>query len=360
MVRYTLSKVKYDIGTKLRIVKRKYRKHSVLEYPQTIQLPITYLCNYDCVMCGMNHMTRYKDFTAEELGKIISDKLFSKVEAVGVNGGEPFLKPDLLECFKVMIDNLPNLKNFYIISNGYFTDRITKNLLEIKKLCAPKGICVNISFSVDGIDDMQDFHRGKNGAFEHVVRTIDEIQKKFDDYVDYMNLTCTLTRFNIERINEVEVWAEERKIDISYNIATVNVRIENEDRLDKFSLMNDEHAKMLAMEFFHKKYMETAEEKYYVLYLYLRDGKRYASCPCMYNEWITLTPNGQMGFCATHSKELGSGLKHSAYEIIQGNLSHLDEIKRDYCQGCSHYAGLLNAEGYKILREEMRKNYYMR
>ena len=147
---------------------------------------------------------------------------------------------------------------------------------------------------------------------------------------------------------------------MAYNIATINVRIENEDRVESFSLMQDEHARMLAMEFFHKKYMETAEEKYYILYLYLRDGKRYADCPCMYNEWITLTPNGQIGFCATHSKELGSALERSAYEIIRENISHLDEIKQEHCNGCSHYTSMLNAEGYKLLREEMRKNYYVR
>ena len=259
-----------------------------------------------------------------------------------------------------MIDSLPNLKNFYIISNGYFTERIIKNLLEIKKICEPRGICVNISFSIDGIEDMQDFHRGKKGAFEHVVRTLDEIQKNQKIYADHLNLTCTLTRHNIERINEVEVWAEERNIEVAYNIATINVRIENEDKWDDFSLMKDEHSKMLAMEFFYKKYIETANEKYYGLYLYLRDGKRYAECPCMYNEWVTLTPNGQIGFCATHSKELGSGLKHSAYEIIRNNLPYLNEIKRECCRGCSHYMGVLNAEGYRILREDMRKNYYMR
>ena len=359
-MRYTLSKIKYDIVTRLRLIRRKARKKAVLEYPLTIQLPITYLCNFDCVMCGMHHMTRYKDFTADELDAILSDKLFSKVEAVGVNGGEPFLKPDILECFRKMIEQLPNLKNFYIISNGYFTERITRSLKEIKKMCEPKGIKVNISFSVDGIADMQDFHRGKKGAFEHIEKTIETIKSAQELYADFMNLTCTITKHNIERINEVEVWAEKTGVSVAYNIATVNVRIENEDRVNDFSLMADEHARMLAMEFFHKKYMETAEEKYYVLYLYLRDGKRYADCPCMYNEWITLTPNAQMGFCATHSKELGSALEKSAYEIIQENISHLDEIKKNYCNGCSHYTSMLNAEGYQILREEMRKNYYMR
>ena len=359
-MRYLLSKAKYDMVTTLRSIRRKTKKNSVLEYPLTIQLPITYLCNFNCVMCGMHHMTRYKDFTAEQLGKILEDKLFSKVEAVGVNGGEPFLKPDILECFHEMIEKLPSLKNFYIISNGYFTERITKNLREIKRMCKPKGIKVNISFSVDGIEDMQDFHRGKKGAFENVEKTIRALWENQEEYIDFMNLTCTITKYNIKRINEVEVWVEKMGIPMAYNIATLNVRIENEDRVESFSLMQDEHARMLAMEFFHKKYMETAEEKYYILYLYLRDGKRYADCPCMYNEWITLTPNGQIGFCATHSKELGSALERSAYEIIRENISHLDEIKQEHCNGCSHYTSMLNAEGYKLLREEMRKNYYVR
>ena len=55
------------------------RKNKMQEYPNTIQMPITYKCNYDCVMCGMRHLIKRDDFTSEDLNIILQDKLFHKI-----------------------------------------------------------------------------------------------------------------------------------------------------------------------------------------------------------------------------------------------------------------------------------------
>ena len=118
-MKYTLRKVKRILTNPLRLAKRYARlsrKH-VLEFPSTIQLPITHLCNFDCVMCGMHHMAGRKDFTASELRTILQDKLFREVSGIGVNGGEPFLKNDLTECITAMAQTLPKLLAFSFISN---------------------------------------------------------------------------------------------------------------------------------------------------------------------------------------------------------------------------------------------------
>lgn len=352
-----LRKIKYKIYI-VKLVKRSLEiKRSVIrKYPLTIQLPITYLCNFDCKMCGMHHMINRKDFSSEQLGIILSDKLFSKVEAVGINGGEPFLKHDLVDCVKQMVTNLPNLKEFHIISNGYFTETILTKLKEIKQIAEENSIKVNLAISIDGIDDMQDFHRGRVNAFKNANETIEMIQDNYSVYVDYMNVICTITKYNIYRINEVEAWAENHNIDVAYNLATENVRIENEDRVDDFSVFSDDVARSLAEEFFYKKYLETDSEKYFGLYLYLNEKCRYAECPCMQNEWITLTPDTQIGFCATHSKNLGSALEQSSYEIVQKNIGYLKEIRCKYCNGCSHYMYRLSAKGLiRLYKDKMRR-----
>lgn len=330
----------------------------IRKYPLTIQLPITYLCNCDCVMCGMHHMISRKDFSANELKAILSDKLFSHVRGIGINGGEPFLKEDLVECCEAMLDVLSDLNEFNIISNGFFTEKILSKLAQIKEIAAGRNVKVNLSISVDGINDMQDLHRGRKNAFINADKTIRSILSCKDKYVDSLNVICTITKINISRINEVEAWAESLGIEVSYNIATVNVRIENENRLENFSVFSDEHSRMLAQEFFYTKYRTTGIEKYFGLYLFLKTGKRYADCPCMFNEWITLTPDTQIGFCATHSKNLGSALQESPYEIVQNNISYLKEIKKTYCNSCSHYMYSLNTEGLKLLYDEKMREIF--
>jgi MoaA/NifB/PqqE/SkfB family radical SAM enzyme len=309
-------------------------------------------------MCGMDKMKSRKDFTSEELKKILEDKLFSKVTSVGVNGGEPFIKDNIEEYMEVIVNTLPKLEVINIISNGYLTDNIILKLSNIKRMCKSRNIKVNLSISVDGVDDMQDFHRGKSGAFLNVNNTIEQILKSPQTYVDYLDVICTITKYNIARINEVEVWAKKLGVQVEYNIATVNERIENKDK--DFLVFEDEQAKMLATEFFYNKYRETQKEKYFSIYLFLRYQKRFSDCPCMYNEWITVTPDGNIGFCATHSKGLGSGIEESPYDIVNRNKKYLKQIKRTYCGSCSHYSYMLNEKGLKILYKNKKANMFMR
>ena len=324
------------------------KERPVSRYPATIQLPITHLCNFDCVMCGMHHMIGRPDFTAEELGRILKDDLFGEVTSVGVNGGEPFLKKDLADCIRAIITNCPKTRDLFFISNGYFTERIRTSLREIRNVCADRNVCIHLSLSLDGVEDMQDFHRGCKNSYRNLVETLHMLRTE-GDLTDDLDIICTVTRYNIFRIREVEAFSRREGIPVAYNIATENVRIENEDRLQDFSLFSDETARHLAMEFFYAKYMETRSEKYFGLFLYLRDKRRYAECPCRQNEWVTLTPDCELGYCATHSKKLGNALERSAREIYDEHLSYLDEIKETYCEGCSHYGYHLGGEGYAEL-----------
>jgi len=362
IIKYYLRKYKHLVCNKFLIIRQQviFSRKKAQEYPNTIQLPITHLCNFDCVMCGMHHMINRTDFSIDELKKILSDKLFSKIEAVGVNGGEPFLRKDIVECFKMMSETLPYLKDFYVISNGYFTSKILSSLKEIKKTCNQKGIKLNISFSVDGIYDMQDFHRGHADAFKNVNNTIDSILSNKSAYVDNLNIICTITKHNIYRINEVDIWARSKGIDVAYNIATVNERIENLDREESFSIFSDEHARMMAQEFFYQKYRETNSKRYFAIFLFLKTGKRYDTCPCMFNEWVTVTPDSQVAFCATHSKSLGSGLYESPYSLVHNNQTYLKQLIAEHCYNCSHYMYNLNADGLKEYLKDRFNNEFMR
>lgn len=329
------------------------RKYDLCDKPSTIQMPITYKCNFDCIMCGMRNLAGKKDFTAEEIGIILKDKLFENIEYVGVNGGEPFLKDDLVECIKVMVDTLPKLKAFNIISNGYFTDTILDKLKQMKEISQTKGVKVNISFSVDGVGEMQDYMRGKKNAWVNVNNTINAIRKNQKIYCDYMNVISTITKKNVYNIEEVELWSKKMKIDVAYNIATPNIRIDNYEFIEDFTIFNDEKARMMAQEFFYKKFMTTKSRKYFALYYYIKTRKRYAPCPCKYNHWVTLTPNASIGYCATKSKELGNALKESAYDIFNNNLEYLKELVANNCDSCSHYMYTLTKEGHKEYFKEL-------
>lgn len=300
----------------------------------------------------MHNLIGQKDFNSEELRTILKDKLYSRVTAVGINGGEPFLKTDLLDCINAIVNMLPSLKSLNIISNGFFTDKIISQLTEIKKLCKLKSIKVNLSLSVDGVKDMQDFMRGHKDAFTHVNQTIQAIQSRQNELCDSLGIICTLTRHNITRINEVEIWAESTGVNVSYNIATINRRIDNFDKFEHFSIFTDQKALFLAREFFYKLFLKTDSEKYFAIFLYLLTRKRYAPCEHLECSGVTLTPDMQLGYCATYSKNLGNAYLESSYKIFKGNKKHLRELERKFCGGCSHYIYNLSPSGLKLFRDE--------
>lgn len=315
------------------------------KYPRELQFPITYKCNFDCVMCGMRKLTGKGHCSPDEIREILRDQLFCEVASVGVNGGEPFLRTDLYDCIEAIAETLPNLKNIYMISNGYLTEQIVNTLLRIKALLTEKKIGLTVSFSVDGIEDLQDLMRGKKGAFLHVEHTLDVLQEDLAKYCDHLNIICTITKKNVYDLYQVDKWAKQRGLTVSYNIATVNARIDNFDKYEDFSVFTEPQAKMMATEFFYQKYKETYDPKYYALFLFCHEQYRYYGCAYQYHDGVTLTPDGMVCYCATHSEIIGDARKNSALRVFQEHQEYQKQLRSKYCAHCSHYIYGLNSRG---------------
>ncbi|MEE0893446.1 MAG: radical SAM protein [Treponema sp.] len=338
----------------LKFIKKNLDADKITCFPKVIQFPITYKCNFDCVMCGMRNLLNNDDFSINDIRQILKDKAFSKVEGVGLNGGEPFLRNDLIECIDELMECLPKLSYLNIISNGYFTEKILSVLPEIKSRCKVHNVFLDLTLSLDAVGELQDFHRGKKNSFGNLVNTVEKLIKSPCDYYDNLAFNCTITKYNIFNICEVENFAAKYGIHVEYNIAAPNVRIDNKSRVEDFYVFNDPLAKQMAIEFFYKLFRTTNRGKYYALYLFLKEKKRYSNCPCMNNEWITLTPDSNISFCASHSKLLGSAKEKSAYRIIKENKKYLKSIKKE-CSSCSTYISELNFKGSYLLYKENKK-----
>lgn len=360
VIRFLLySKMSFKLHTKyiLKKVKYYYRKLAKLKYrslvtPTVLQFPITYKCNFDCIMCGMQKMKNKDDLKLDDLSFILNNKLFNKIESVGINGGEPFLLVNIDEYIRVLIKKLPSLRDIYIITNGYLTDKISNKLEVIKKECKTHHIKLYVSISIDGIGDIQDKMRGRTNIFSKVENTCKAIAKSEDKYCDGFGVICTITKENIYNLNEVEVWAKQNGISVSYNIATINKRLNNEDRFENFSVLTDEHAKSLATEWFYCKFRETFSEKYYALYRYLEDGIRLSNCDYKSNG-VTLLPDGNIAYCATYSKVLGNGIQQDSEKLYFENQSYKNELLNLKCGTCSHYSSSLTLDSYLEYIEEI-------
>ncbi|NLL44568.1 MAG: radical SAM protein [Mollicutes bacterium] len=327
--------------------------------PKVLQFPITYKCNFDCVMCGMQKMAKEKDIDIHDIEEILSNKLFNQIRSVGLNGGEPFIVQNLEDYVKILIKKLPKLKYIYLITNGYLTDRILTKLRIIKSECKKHNIRLTVSVSLDGIGKTHDIMRGRSNIFNNVENTCITIKNNQKEFCDDFGVICTITKHNIININEVDYWATKNNVNIAYNIATIHKRLFNEDRYEDFSVLTDDYYKLLTIEWFYYKFKQTNSEQYYNLYRYLLDNKRIAKCDYQ-NDGITILPNGDLSFCATQSKIIGNALSEPANLLFKNNILYRKQLMENKCAECSHYSGTVSINKYEEYIRELLQAYNYR
>lgn len=133
---------------------------------------ITSKCNMHCKHC-LYYSSEYNNFnndlTTEEILKIIRQLKENAINEVWISGGEPLLRNDIFDIMKKISES--GMKPS-ISSNGYLID----------KECAKKLKECNVNYvhlSIDGINsEIHDNFRGKQGAFEHVMRAVDFLRSE--------------------------------------------------------------------------------------------------------------------------------------------------------------------------------------
>ena len=76
---------------------------SKYQYPTHVNFPITDNCNSKCRMCNVWKDKSENELLPEQIEQIYSDKLFKNVQHLGISGGEPTLRKDLLECVDAIL-----------------------------------------------------------------------------------------------------------------------------------------------------------------------------------------------------------------------------------------------------------------
>jgi len=142
---------------------------------------VTARCNARCSMCfywrEMEKFSPEKEMSPDETTKIA--KHLPPLLQLTLSGGEPFLREDLFELVKPLIEKgRPEFLS--IPTNGILTDKIIRIS---EKICSAfPGLNINLELSIDGIGEIHDQIRGKKGAYENVLdtwRELKAVQKKF-------------------------------------------------------------------------------------------------------------------------------------------------------------------------------------
>ena len=151
----------------------------------------TKTCNLKCVHCYAEAEIRKfnGELTTEEARAMIEDLADFKVPALLISGGEPLVRPDILDLAE------------YATSLGVrVTFSTNGTLIDAKKAERLKKIGVTyVGISIDGGEERHDHFRGKQGAFREAIRGI----RNCRDAGIRVGVRFTVTQENLPELDNV-------------------------------------------------------------------------------------------------------------------------------------------------------------
>lgn len=161
---------------------------------------ITRTCNLRCIHCySDSNASQYPgELSWQQMQEVVADLANYQVPSLLLSGGEPMIHPHFFDL--VELASAHGLK-LTISTNG--------TLITPEKAARLKGAKVTyVGISLDGIGAIHDHFRQKQGAFDAAVRGFRHCR----EVGQKTGLRLTLTRHNVEHIQQILDFIEEQEI----------------------------------------------------------------------------------------------------------------------------------------------------
>jgi len=161
--------------------------------PEQITFFITNKCNLKCKHCFYwNNLNKGEDFNIDEF-KIVA-KSMGKFRFASVTGGEPFLRDDIDEIVKTIVE-INKVKRISIPTNGFLTDRVVELTGKILKAIDNKSRLI-VKVSLDGTKDIHNQIRGDDRCFDNAINTLKKL-KKLSEENNNLKVGVLMTFFSL-------------------------------------------------------------------------------------------------------------------------------------------------------------------
>ena len=257
-----------------------------------------------CKMCNI-----WKKEIKEELSVAQIGNFFQKAPYfswVGITGGEPFLRNDLLDIINVIVKYSKRLCAIHIATNGYLTDNIKTVIGEARRKYPKLKLVFTVS--IDGPKSLHDDIRGVPGVWDKAVSTFCYLKQVPGAKVQF---GFTISEHNIGKFKDT--FEEFKKIYPGLRFDDVNVNIfqrsgfsyENSGMrgVSEANVMKD-IASILAMDkdpFSVNNFLRRAYLKLYEHYVRLK--KTPVKCQALSSS-LYIDPYGNLYPCMVFNKKL--------------------------------------------------------
>ena len=167
-----------------------------------LHIELTHRCNLRCAMCHHWEMpfddpeSVKREMGLDDIKKLVRDSERLKgVVIVVLTGGEPMIRQDIGEIAEFLAGRYPRA-SVGILSNFWNTELVRRRLLEMRQ----RGILdrVWLGSSLDGLEPSHDLVRGREGAFQGLVRTMGAVRREFPN--THFSFSFTITPKNYREL----------------------------------------------------------------------------------------------------------------------------------------------------------------
>lgn len=234
--------------------------HSPLSFPTHLSLKLSNVCNLKCIMCGPSYSTKWnedvKDFSllrpnlTKEKTNILNKKLLSRTiddfihsnsnqeKTIDLYGGEPFYDKSFWKIISSYKTSLTKNITINLNTNG------TKLSYEELKILS-KFKSANVSFSIDGIDDVFEFVRfpAKWHKVKENLLNYKQLSNKMPNYK--CGIYITISSFSLIGLRNLLNFCNKHRINRWINFATREPSNEAADDLCTSGIISFSHPAML-------------------------------------------------------------------------------------------------------------------
>lgn len=295
----------------------------------------TYKCNSRCLMCKI-----WQRSDPYELEAGYFNNLPPQLKIIGLTGGEPFLREDIAEVYRIIRKRCPRAK-ITLGSNGLAPGLIKQRMQEILSCDKKAGIII----SLDGIAETHDRVRGVAGAFTMAMRTIEEVKRVG---VRSIGLNFTILNENLSQMRDVHRLSRKLKLKISYVLAhnsELYYKAGNRP-LENPQLLREQLDYIIGREMAGLNIKNWLKSYYLAgIYDFAKYGKRRCACIAG-NSSVFIDFNGDIYPCLSLDKKIGSLKSPDLKETKPPYRPGLDKSCPNLCWlGCSVYP-LLRSKPY--------------
>jgi MoaA/NifB/PqqE/SkfB family radical SAM enzyme len=165
--------------------------------PLNLTVSVTNSCNSRCSTCRI-HTKDTPEMTLDEYDRVFRS-LGKSPYWVTISGGEPFLRKDISEILRKVVDYCrPRI--ITLATNGILTDRIVNEIDKIAGNSPRLRLIVNVS--IDGIGDEHDQIRNVKDGYRKAVETFHGL-KQLNAPNLAVGIHTVISNFNVHNFNAI-------------------------------------------------------------------------------------------------------------------------------------------------------------